>query len=79
MWWIFDKISQIGDVVLYAYSRESRDLDGRISINQNSKEITLVRPCAADFNSAFNQEVAVEKAWRIIALGYPDHRQIACG
>ena len=79
MWWMFDKISQIDDAVLYAYSRESRDLDGRISINPITKEITLVQPCAADSGSAFNQEAAVEKAWRIIALGYPDHRQIACG
>ena len=79
MWWMFEKMAQNEDVVLYAYSRESLDLDGRISINQSTKEITLVRPCAGDSDSTFNQEVATEKAWRLITLGYPEYRQVACG
>lgn len=79
MWWMFAKLFQKDDVVLYSYSRESHDLDGRISINQRTKEVTLIQPCTADYDSAFNQGVAVEKTRRIIALGYPDRRQVACG
>jgi hypothetical protein len=79
MWWLFEKVSQINGTVLYAYSRGNRNLDGRISIEQKTKDITMVQPCAADVDSAYSQRAALEKTWRIIALDYPDHRQIACG
>ena len=79
MWWMFEKISEIDSIVLYAYSRENRNLDGRISINRNTQEIILIRPSAEDAGSEFAENTAIEKAWRIIAMGYPDRRQIACG
>ena len=76
---MFEKLSENGNIVLYAYSRESRDLDGRITINKDTHEITLQRAYSKDAGSAFAEEKAIEKAWYIIDLGYPDHRQIACG
>ena len=79
MWWMFEKISEMNSIVLYAYSRENRNLDGRISINRDTQEIILIQPSSEDAGSEFAENKAVEKAWRIIALGYPDHRQIACG
>lgn len=39
MWWMFEKISVIDDIIVYAYSRGNRDLDGRISINKKTNEI----------------------------------------
>ena len=79
MWWMFEKISDTGSIVLYAYSRENRNLDGRISINRDTHEIIMIQPSAEDSGIKFAEDKAIEKAWRIIALGYPDHRQIACG
>ena len=79
MWWMFEIISVIDDIIIYAYSRGNRDLDRRISINKKTNEITLIQPCSVDEGSDFAEEKEIEKAWYIIDLGYPENKQIACG
>lgn len=79
MWWLFEKLTETDTRVDYAYSRENRVLDGRISIDKTTQEITLVKPGSNDVDSRFAQETLLQKTWRIIRLGYPQHEQIACG
>ena len=78
MWWLFEKISDTAKTALYAYSRETRDLDGQIIIDKRTREIMLLRPCASDCDSQFSQDKAIEKAYIMIRLNYPDHWQVAC-
>lgn len=79
MWWLFEKLAENSNEIIYAYSTGNRNLDGRISINPDTKEITIIKPCADDENSKYAKNTAVLKAYRIIELGYPQHEQIACG
>lgn len=79
MWWIFEKISDIGQNVLYAYSRGNRNLDGRISINRVTQEITMIQPSADDAGIKFAEDKAIEKASWMIDYDFPPDRQIACG
>ena len=79
MWWMFKKLSEAGSIVMYAYSRENHNLDGRISINRDTEDIVMVQPSEKDKSSAFSRDKALQKAWWMIKEGYPDSRQIACG
>ena len=79
MWWMFEKLNEENGIVLYAYSRENRDLDGRIQIKKASEEVEMVKPCTGDEGSKFAVAVALEKACHIITIGYPDRKQVACG
>ena len=79
MWWFFSKQSETDGTVLYAYSRESRELDGMLAINQHTQAIEVVHPCARDAGSSFAISKVVEKAYRLIAKDYPSQIQIACG
>ena len=79
MWWLFKKKSDAGRVVLYAYSRGCRKLDGEVSINRDSGEITMVKPSEDDAWSEYAKQVAVDKARLMIEYDYPEQQQIACG
>lgn len=79
MWWLFEKLEEHGDWILYAYSRECEDADGRIEVNRRTEEIRMLRPCKEDMVSAYAQEWSCDKVYRLIAEHYPDRRQIACG
>lgn len=79
MWWLFEILSETDHDVLYAYSRENRQLDGRVSITKKTGDIRLVSPCAGDNGSAFAQQKALDKAYLMIRDGYPKHRMVACG
>ena len=79
MWWMFKKLSDTDPIVLYAYSRGCRKLDGEVSINRDNGEIKLVRASVDDESSEYAKQVAVIKARHMIEQNYPDHSQIACG
>ena len=79
MWWWFEKLEENKEFIVYAYSRESYQADGRIEINKKTEEIQLMQPCAEDADSSFAQRKAREKSYWMIMENYPDRRQIACG
>ena len=79
MWWLFERLSESQNVVLYAYSRENRNLDGRVSIDTLTEEASLIQPSSEDAGSSFCERKALEKALRLINRGYPQHEMIACG
>lgn len=79
MWWWFEKLKENDEVVLYAYSRESRLADGRIEINKKTKISRMILPCAVDKDNTAIQEASRMKGYTIIRRHYPDREQIACG
>ena len=79
MWWWFEKLEESHDRVLYAYSRESRQADGRIEVNKRTQDVNLLIPCESDRGSSFCESRACDKVYLLIAEHYPDRRQIACG
>ena len=79
MWWWFEKLEESDERVLYAYSRESRQADGRIEVNKKTHDIKLLLPCESDRGSSFCQSRACDKVYRLIDKHYPDKCQIACG
>ena len=79
MWWMFEKLFEKGPGVFYAYSRGNRNLDGKVSINRDTKEIELVSPSSDDAGIQFAEDKAIEKASLMIQYKYPQQRQVACG
>ena len=79
MWWWFEKLEESDERVFYAYSRESRQADGRIEVNKKTQDIKLLLPCESDRGSSFCQSRACDKVYRLIDKHYPDKCQIACG
>ena len=79
MWWLFQKKEEQEGLIKYAYSRESRDLDGIVVFDLSRDEIRVEAPCAADQDKPKAQEHAIEKAYLIQREGFPDKRFIACG
>ena len=79
MRWFFKKIQETADEFVYAYSRESREFDGKIRINKNTGEAWMSQPSAADANSPFSQKAACAKAFRLKVNGFPDDLNVCCG
>lgn len=79
MWWLFEKIAKNGAVVLYAYSRGNRNLDGRIEINSETGAIEMITPSNGDAGNEYAEQKAVQKATLMAKKGFPQHMQIACG
>ncbi len=79
MWWYYEKISETSDVVLYAYSRENRNLDGRIKIDKKTGEAQMIQPSVEDVDGEFAQKAACRKTYHLMKENFPDNRMIACG
>lgn len=79
MRWYFRLLEQGATFYLYAYSRESKDFDGRIRYDTETETISVTIPCAADRDSEWLQEKARNHFWKVIRDGFPQERSVCCG
>lgn len=79
VWWYFVKQYEDETTVTYAYSRESRSLDGEISISKKTGFASMVKPCFSDNENTFAIDKVLSKVFYLVKDGFPDKRQIACG
>ena len=77
-WWHVLK-EQTEDVYVYAYSCESRDLDGIIEYRKNAEEPVMVKPCSADEGSDWAIRRALRQFYCVIREGFPPERHVCSG
>lgn len=78
MWWMFEKLDDSVDFVLYAYSRGTKELDGRIKYDKTNESIQVITPCHGD-SSEFAIGKAIERMHNLADNGFPQQKMIACG
>lgn len=80
MVWYFVKDSESPEFIVYRYSRESKELDGKIRYNKKTGIVVICYPCVKDIDSQFGQEMSVSKfVHHVVDEGFPDRRQVATG
>lgn len=80
MIWYFVKDSESPEFIVYRYSRESKDLDGKIRYNKITGIAVICNPCINDINSKFAQERSISKFNNhVVCEGFPERRQVATG
>lgn len=79
MWWLYELINFDGSLYRYAYSTESKDLDGIIEHDIRSGETSLIRACAADQDYEKAKARALYKFNWVIKEEFPAHKMVACG
>lgn len=78
MWWIFEKLEDNNNFVLYAYSRETKELDDRIRYDKANESMQVITPCHDD-SSEFALEKAIERMHYLVSNGFPQRKMFACG
>jgi len=76
-WW-FKLITVTDNVYEYAYSRENKNLDGRIKYDANHDEVVFEKKCSNDRYSV-EREAAIMHFWQVVEEGLPEERHICCG
>ena len=79
MRWYYKLIEKAGGFYVYAYSRESKDYDGRIRWEEASNTSEMVTPAKGDTESKLLQDMAISHFWRVISEGFPAERSVCCG
>ncbi len=79
MRWIFKLIEKSKRIIIYAYARESDDLDGVISFDTLTGKTTVGKPCAKDKGKNYCIEKAIEHFQRVIEEDFPPERHVDCG
>ena len=64
---------------IYAYSRETDELDGLIVFDTEKQFASLMKPASLDSNSKKAQSKAVEHFAKVIDQGFPDGCYVCCG
>lgn len=80
MWWIFEKMEDSNERILYSYARESKDLTGLVEYRKDEEEVLMIRPCSSDEDSTWCQEKALGKfAAYVVDEGFPQTRKVVTG
>lgn len=82
MRWYFKLIEKTPAFYRYAYSRESKILDGVIVHFLSSKSTGIEKPCANDEGKtqSYSREVAIQKFDRfVVEENFPEERSVCCG
>lgn len=79
MWWLYVKVKETEELIIYHYSTETKELDGEIVYKKGPKEWEVTRPCAKDKDSRWCIDKSEEKFWHVIEEGFPDRRMVAIG
>ena len=79
MWWQFQKIFEDERLVRYAYSLESKELDGIMQYDRKGETVTIIQPCKGDGDSEWSQTRSARKMFLLAEEGFPERRQVACG
>ena len=78
MWWKIKKVLDEDKLIIYAYSRETRNLDGRIAFEKETEEMTCLVLAANDSEKSVNHFFHLLYGV-IVREGAPDEKFIAIG
>ena len=73
MRWYYKLLEKAGGSYVYAYSRESRDYDGRIRFTEASQSSEIITPAKGDDNKLL-QAMALSHFGSVINEGFPAER-----
>lgn len=79
MRWYFKMLEKTPMYYRYAYSRESKDLDGEIIYFIATKEARIEKPCLADKDSQLKAKTAIDHFWTVVKEKFPYERSVCCG
>lgn len=79
MWWYYEKRFENDEYIDYAYSRESRDLDGLIRLDKKAKVSYVVTPCGKDKDHESYADASLEFVYILVEEGFPKTRFVATG
>ena len=77
MWWMVRKMDEDNERIVYAYSRESRKLDGRFEYLKGDDRIRFEQLAEGDTDA--DVRFFAPHALRLIHQGAPDEKMIAIG
>ena len=66
-------------IFIYAYSRETSDLDGLITYDVEKQTASIMRPSSLDRNSKKAQTKALQHFATVVEKGFPEEQYICCG
>ena len=55
MWWLFEKVSETAEEIIYRYSTGSDALDGIITYSKKAWRATVTTPCNKDKRDEWSQ------------------------
>ena len=79
MRWKYKLLEKSDRLYVYAYSRETDDLDGLISYDFKTDQARLVRPCKGDEGSKMAERSALSHFQTVVNEGFPAYRYVCCG
>lgn len=79
MRWKYHLTDKSKRIYVYAYSRESDELDGLISFDVEKQSASMMRPSKTDVSSKNAQAKAIEHFWTVVNEGFPVERYVSCG
>ena len=79
MRWLFKLLERSNRLIIYAYSTESYDLDGKIVYDLENRQARIMVPSAEDRDSKEGQEMALESFQTVISEDFPGERYICIG
>ncbi len=79
MRWLFVKVCETEEQIVYRYARESDDPDGEIVFYKESEEWFVTRPCQNDADSKWCVERAESKFYLVVEDGFPNRRWVIIG
>lgn len=79
MHWWYKCVERTDDGYVYAYSRESRALDGLIKYSLADGSAQIIRESDTDCGSARMLERSLTHFELIVREGFPKERHVCCG
>jgi len=79
MWWKYHLVEKSRRIYIYAYSRESTSLDGRITFDVEKQAASLLQPSVSDKASKKAQDKALQHFQNVIDNGFPEEYDVCCG
>lgn len=78
-WW-FIKLNENERMIEYAYSRETKDYDGRIVYSKIDKVARMAKPSETDEGSKRLETQSLSHFYgQVVNEGFPDERYVCCG
>jgi hypothetical protein len=77
MWWRYKKLSETETTVVYAYSRDSKELTGELLYEKTTGDYSVLK--VADNDNDGLAKWALSHFSKVIKKGFPDKDMVAIG
>lgn len=78
MRWRYEYRTEDGNIVEYAYSCESDQMDGVISFDKSSGIARIVKPCVSD-KTERRKRRSLSHFYSVVSEGFPRTKSVCCG